>query len=105
MRHRARQLPGRVAGQLGIAVERNHVPRTCQTFKGPDDQVESSGFSTQCRIEIFKLPPLALPSHPDLVLYIPATSAVKQEKIAYLRRLIIVGRPTAELCSIPGGTP
>ncbi|KFB71347.1 MAG: hypothetical protein AW09_003510 [Candidatus Accumulibacter phosphatis] len=72
VRHGANELPRRVARQLRIGVQGDHVPDVGQYSGVADDERETVlGARTQQRVQCPQLAALALVSHPGAVVRIP----------------------------------
>ena len=84
-----RQHPRRIARQLGIAVERDHVLHRCQALDGTDDGREPSQLAAQRRVELLELAALALPPHPHALARIPAPRAMEQEESLPVRGRVL----------------
>ena len=79
--HHADELPRRVARQLRVGVERDHVLHVRQRRGVPDDEREGvRGAAAQEGIQVCELAALALVTHPDPLLRIPAPRAVKEKE-------------------------
>ena len=96
MRHRAHQLPRRVARQLGIGIERDHVFRAHQRTGIADHgqkPLPRIALAQQQRIEVGELAALALVSHPHALTRIPSARAMQEvENAAGVRRVWSSGR-------------
>ena len=81
VRHGAHQLPRRIAWQLGVSVQGNDVLHIQQNRGITDHPREAilSVAAQQC-VQVGQLATLALVTHPDLLLRIPAAWAVEQEE-------------------------
>ena len=81
VRHGAHQFPRRVARQLGIGVQGNDVLHVRQERRIPDDPRKTLLIiAAQQRVQIRQLAALALVTHPNLFLRIPAARAMEQEE-------------------------
>ena len=81
MRHRSGQLPGGIAGKLGVGIERDHV-----LDRGKDARISHDfrkavpGTSAKKGVELRKLSPLSFVTHPNALAGIPSSRPVEQEK-------------------------
>jgi hypothetical protein len=92
MRDRAGELARRVARQLRVGVQRDHVFHARQHRDLPDDEREAAlAAAAQQRIEVRELAALALVPHPQLFLRVPAARPVEQEEDVAGRR-VVAGR-------------
>ena len=83
MRHRADQLPSRIARQLGVGVERDHVLDAGERRDIADDRREAlrrALFAGEKRVQVAELPALALVTHPQPLPRIPQARAMEQEE-------------------------
>ncbi len=81
MRQRADELAGRVARQLRVGIQRDHVLHLLQHRGRADDQRESlARAAAQQLIEVAELAALALIAHPEALLRIPAPRAMQEEE-------------------------
>jgi hypothetical protein len=81
VRHGADELPRRVARQLRIGVQSDHVPDVGQHRRVTDDERETVlGTRKQQRVQRCQLAALALVSHPDAVVRIPQPRAMEKEE-------------------------
>ena len=79
MGQRAHQLASRVQRQIGVRIERDHVPHGLQLARLADDDVERRvGGASQHPIELVQLPALPLPSHPPPLRRIPDAAPMQQ---------------------------
>ena len=77
----ADQLPRRIAGQAGVAVERDAVPHARQHGHVADVQDEAGvGRAPQQTVELLDLPALALPPHPQPFALVPLPRAMEEEE-------------------------
>ncbi len=93
VRHHADQLPRRIAGQLRVGVERDHVLHAPQRRGIADDVGEAvRPVAAQQRVQVRELSPLALVAHPQPFLRVPPARAVEEEEDvagrAFGRRLV-----------------
>ena len=80
MRHRADELTRGITRQLGIGVERDDVLHPRQQRRIADNKGERVPGTAQECIEVRELSSLALKTHPDAFLCIPASRTVEQEE-------------------------
>src|SRR5439155_3814792 len=83
VRHRADELPGRVARQLGVGVERDDVAHAPQQRRVADDQRKALAWAgaraaAKQRIQVGELAALALIAHPDALARVPAPRPMEQ---------------------------
>ena len=82
MAERRRELARRVARQLGVAVEHEHVAGAGESLDRAGDRREPARIAAQEIVEILELAALALPAHPRALARVPRARAVKQMKAA-----------------------
>jgi hypothetical protein len=81
MGHRADELPGGFARQLGVGVERDDILDGRQDGRLPHDLGKAAaGTAAQEGVELHELSALALVTHPQAFSGVPAARAMKQEK-------------------------
>ncbi len=81
MRDDADQLARGVTRQARIAVERDAILNRRLDRQVADLHDEAGiGSASEQAVELFDLPPLALPSHPQALLLVPLTSAMEKEE-------------------------
>src|SRR5688572_11278253 len=79
MRHRSRQLPGGVSGELSIRVERNDIPDVRQQGKVPRDAGKALGTAAaQAAIQICELASFTFVAHPHPFSFVPKAGSVKK---------------------------
>ncbi len=93
VRHRGDELPGGVARQLRVGVERDHVAHARQLRRVAHDQREAvagphAGPAAQQRVQVGELAALALVAHPQPLLLVPAARAVEEEEAVAAVRLV-----------------
>src|SRR5437867_645237 len=75
------ELPGRLARQPGVAVERDAVAHLREDAELADLHVEARvGGAPQQAVELLDLAALALPSHPHALARVPLADAVEEEE-------------------------
>src|SRR6185437_10036782 len=88
MSHLADQSLGAAARQPRIGIKRDDVPvvRRYGRRLVVDRHERRIGCAAQEAIELVQLSPLAFPTHPALLCFVPDASAMQQEKAITLRR-------------------
>ena len=88
VRHGAHELPCRIARQLRVRVQSNHVPDFRKDRRRADDAGKAVPIAVaQQRVQVRELAALALLSHPQACSRIPTTGAVQQVEHAGPRRV------------------
>ena len=88
--HGRHELARAVARQFGIGIQGDHIPDIGQHRCRPHHQREAAaGVAAQERVQVAQLAALALVTHPDRVVRIPAPRPVKQVKAVTDRRRIL----------------
>ncbi len=91
MGHRRHKLPRRISRQLRIRVERDHVFDRGQYVRLADHRRKAILCSApEQSVQVSKLAPLPLISHPDALLGIPTTWSVKKKKRFALFAVVLV---------------
>ncbi len=86
--HRSDKLPRRIARELRVAIQRDHIPHGFQIVGCADDRVEPALLPAERPVEVLELASFSFPSHPDVLAGVPAPIAVEQEKAALSLRLL-----------------
>ena len=86
VRHGGDKMRGRVARQLRIGVQRDHITHGRQHERIADDAVEAlagtcTGTTTQQRIQVGELAAFALLTHPDAFALVPTARAVEKKEV------------------------
>ena len=80
MGHGGRELARRVARQLGVAVQDDHIADAAQAPDVADDRGEGAELAAQRSVEVLELAALALPAHPHALARVPQPGAMQQKK-------------------------
>ena len=106
VRHGTHKLPRRIACQYRIGIQGDHVLHARQDRGITDDESEAiTGPSAQKPIQIRKLAALSLVSHPDPVLRIPSSRAMKQEEGIAVRTPVLLVKVLNSLLGQPQQRP